>query len=365
MKTYFPTTCTAKKRLLNVFSRDCGRGTFALSPLPPPLSSRGFTLVELLVVITIIGILIALLLPAVQAAREAARRVQCQNNLKQIGLALHNYHSQYNSFAALEAISIPSQCNSRNDCRGAPIYVVLLPFIESGNLDNLYDYNASVGWVTWGQWSSSAPSVIGNPLAAERLAFYQCPSDDRSAELPSQRVYFAVVGGGDPASASATNHAVSSYGNVWVNGLFTYNRWRRFADIADGSSTSFAIGESVHRSFIGFGEGYGTNMGGPVSWWMGGSCQGRGDPAGAYCIDLKTHCSGRNARSTRYPINYTIPTMSVPYENDAPFGSYHSGGAHFAFADGHVSFINDTIDMSAYWALGTIAGGEMISGVEY
>ncbi|NLF06674.1 MAG: DUF1559 domain-containing protein [Pirellulaceae bacterium] len=320
-------------------------------------------MVELLVVITIIGVLIALLLPAVQAAREAARRMQCQNNLKQIGLALHNYHSQYNCFPALEAISIPEQCGDNNNCRGAPVYVVLLPFIESENLDNLYDYNSPRGWNRWAGWGSAQPSVFTNPLAWTRLGFYQCPSDDRTQEWAPLRDYFAIAGG--PAPPSYNVEAISGYGNVWTNGLFTYNRWRRFADVSDGSSSTFAFGESVHRAFIGVGPGYGTNTGGPVTWWLGGSCQGAGTQDLPYCLNPVTHCSGRNARTTFHPINYTIQTMSVSKENDAPFGSFHSGGAHFAFADGHVSFINDTIDMAAYWALGTTAGGEIISGVEF
>ena len=331
-----------------------------VNPTSPNLhtskSPNGFTLVELLVVITIIGILIALLLPAVQAAREAARRLQCQNNLKQLGLALHNYHSQYNCFPAGEAITFPTQCNSQNNCRGAPVYVTILPFIEGENVDGMYDYNSTSGWNTWAQWYGTAPSVIGNPIAQQRLAFYQCPSDDRSAAWPMQRVYFALSGGG-PLPAES----ISGYGNVWTNGLFSYNRWRRFADIADGSSSTFAIGESVHRSLIGLGPGYNTNVGGPVAWWTGGSCQGPLNPP----CGKNTHCSGRNLRTTRHPINYTIPTMTVTQENDAPFGSFHSGGAHFAFADGHVMFVNDTIDMPVYWALGTIAGGEIIPGGEF
>ena len=101
---------------------------------------KGFTLVELLVVIAIIGILIALLLPAVQAAREAARRMQCTNNLKQIGLALHNYHSTHNCFPAGDSIGIPSQCDNGADCRGNPIWIVLLPYLEMGNIVSDYDH---------------------------------------------------------------------------------------------------------------------------------------------------------------------------------------------------------------------------------
>jgi prepilin-type N-terminal cleavage/methylation domain-containing protein/prepilin-type processing-associated H-X9-DG protein len=307
----------------------------------------GFTLVELLVVITIIGILIALLLPAVQAAREAARRIQCQNNLKQLGLALHNYHSQYNCFPAAEAITYETQCNSSNQCRGAPIYVVLLPYVEQGGLDSQYDYNSPLGWHDWVNFDP-----MGIRLRDQRLVVYQCPSDDRSTQYPSQRVYFAVVGG-------KKYSAVSQSGYVYADGLFGINRWKRFADISDGSSSTLAFGESVHGAFR---QGSGPSGGGvpdglPVMWWHGGACA-PGCPYG-------TQFLGTGYRSTRNPINSSILPMDLTKENNAPFGSFHSGGAHFLFADGHVSFLLDTIHLPTYQEMSTIAGGEIIAGVDY
>jgi prepilin-type N-terminal cleavage/methylation domain-containing protein/prepilin-type processing-associated H-X9-DG protein len=321
---------------------------------PRPTSLRGFTLVELLVVITIIAILIALLLPAVQAAREAARRLQCQNNLKQLGLALHSYHSTFNCFPAAETIA-PVHCNSSNDCRGAPIYIALLPYVESANLERKYDYNAAIGWMTWVNGTTGNGWLGNNPAANLRLPFYQCPSDDRSTVLPSQRVYFAVVGG-------KTRAAVSSYGNVYTDGLFAINRFRKFADIKDGSSSTMAFGESVHVSLWGMGPGYANaNVGGPVSWWMGGSCQGSTTP---FC-DPRTHCNGRAYLCTENPINSNVMPLSATRENAVPFGSFHSGGAHFLFADGHVSFLGDVIDFPIYRAMSTIDGGEIIKGTDY
>jgi len=314
-------------------------------------SPSAFTLVELLVVITIIGILIALLLPAVQAAREAARILQCQNNLKQLGLALHNYHTAFNCFPPAEHINANSyHCVSGLGCRGCPIYIVLLPYLEQSNIEDHYDYgNLRAGW---GDWVLHDP--IGNLLQRLPLAVYKCPSDNRPTPRSNQRVYFAVVGGANNPAAT------TGYGSVYIDGLFIINRWCRFADISDGSSSTFAFGESVHGAFrqgSGSGPGGGVTEGLPVMWWHGGYCS-RGCP-------LTSQFLGCGYRSTKYPINSSILPMTLKKENDAPFGSFHSGGTHFVFADGHVDFINEMIDLTVYQSLSTIAGGEVIPGDAY
>ena len=315
-------------------------------------SPRAFTLVELLVVITIIGILIALLLPAVQAAREAARRTQCTNNLKQLGLALHNYESANNTFPAAESIHIVTN-ETGVDIRGNPLWFVIMGYIEQVNMDEQFDYEAG-----YYNWLSAHPEYL-----FKQFPFFQCPSDSRISQYPSLRDYFGVTGGKTNADPQKRR---GFRGYSFADGLFTINRWRRFADISDGSASTFAIGESVHNTRFGLAPGYDTNEGSPVFWYGGCGCaHTTGATDNNPCPDPLLWSIGRGHRSTMLPINHLVSPIYEYQDQDVPFGSYHSGGAHFVFADGHVSFINDTIDMPVYQALSTIAGGEIISGSDY
>ena len=311
-------------------------------------AAGGFTLVELLVVITIIAILIAPLLPAVQAAREAARRAQCQNNLKQLGLALLNYEAIYGMFPAGESISIADETGV--DIRGNPLYFVMLSCIEQNGLESKINY--SIGYSNW--------LAIQPQYTYWRFPFLQCPSDYRvqDPQLSSLRDYFGCVGGQTVAGNGWPGHA-------FVDGMFTVNQWRRFRDIKDGSANTFAIGESVHVALYGLGPGYGiADQGGPAPWFGGDGCQ-NGGTAFNPCPVPANWSIGRGLRSTLYAINVSLLPMADNQENDAPFGSYHSGGTHFEFVDGHVGFINDTIDLKTYQALSTVAGGEIIPGNAY
>ncbi len=302
---------------------------------------RAFTLVELLVVIAIIGILIALLLPAVQAAREAARRIQCSNQLKQIGLALLNYENAQKTFPAGTVIRMNGGCSV--DCRGTAFYVTILPYVEQLSVEQQYRpyYVTNTGWLGWA--ANSDYSSIAMPM-------YICPSEGKWSSYPTRKTYFGVVGG-----RTLLRHCWR--GDVFNDGVMYPNSFTRIGDIIDGTSHTMVVGESIHPAKWGLGPGYGDeNVGGPAPWYSGGA---------ARVNDFTDQSYGRMLRSTKFPINSVQFPIADDEDNDMPFGSRHPGGAQFVFADGHVSFLSETIDVNAYQALSTRDGGETISNVDY
>ncbi len=314
----------------------------------------GFTLVELLVVIAIIGVLVALLLPAVQAAREAARRTQCNNNLKQIGLAMQNYHSARGSFPAGMAVKIPEQCPI--DCRGIGMHVVLMPYFEEGLIEETFSdfYDASWGWASW---AMDVNGLVDNAVPFTPISAYLCPSVSRWDDLPYRKDYFGVIGGAllDPPDLPRGFRGFS-----YTDGVMYANSFTRIGEITDGTSNTFAVGESIHGHPFGDGPNNinqpdGDGSGAPTQWWLGGSV--RNSPP-----DDRDQSCGRILLSTLHPVNSQLP---VPLEdqdsNEVPFGSDHPGGAQFVFCDGHVGFIQDGIDINAYQWLSSRAGEEVVN----
>jgi prepilin-type N-terminal cleavage/methylation domain-containing protein/prepilin-type processing-associated H-X9-DG protein len=306
------------------------------SVLSTPLTRAAFTLVELLVVITIIGILIALLLPAVQAAREAARRAQCTNNLKQISLAMLGYENTYKVLPAGMIYRLQGGCIGGTDCRGTGWSVVILPYMELDSIERLYSpcYATSNGWISWDD--DAVHRKIPVPA-------YVCPSEAKWPDKPTRRVYFGCIGG-----RTLVNRCYR--GDVYHDGVLYPNSFTPMADVRDGTSSTLLLGESTHEHYK--WEGSGMTYG-PYYWYVGGDVDGS-DPT-------RIQSTANVLCSTKYPLGSEI-TPTLDDHNDVPFTSEHPGAVGFAFCDGHVQFLPITLDFAVYQGLSTRAGDEAISG---
>lgn len=339
--------------------------------VPLRVLPRGFTLIELLVVIAIIAILVAILLPAVQQAREAARRSSCRNNLKQMGLAIHNYESTYGT---LPPATIPQDTTAASGRTRFPSWCFrLLPFLEGSS-----EYEAAIEQDTdWGM-QSSWPNRNWKLMTEMRNPAYICPSSPlpttrtqstnsgtqalgAPSEIEYQTSHYIGIAGAyfepeNPTSIAWTNTGSKSewggYGANPPNGMIMPSaaaagtvpaiRPCRIKDVTDGMSNTFMVGEqsaatldlltkphdtrgSIHVGGVWFGgEGVVNN------WW-------------------------HNVASARYPINVTYEQMNwtgtLPYARHTPITSAHPGGALFVKGDGSVVFLNDTVDFGAYLAM--------------
>ena len=285
-----------------------------------------FTLVELLVVIAIIGILVALLLPAVQSAREAARRMQCTNNLKQLGLAIHNYASARNEYFPPGAV----------DGARHAVFTHMLPYLEQQNVFDNININAT------GDSSTHLYTLI---------SVYQCPSYngnriERNPPFSYQKgaltMYQAV--GGSLVNKGETVTASSSYGGLPDNGMFGFKFCRQMGECRDGLSNSLAFGEFVHRDYK--GGSYQPAPGNVRPWILGDN----GDK-GMYAYKV-----------VEYAVNSKLDRIAdgVAF-NHLPMGSYHTGGANFCLGDGSVRFLTDSMTFSVYEAMATVKTGEVFS----
>ena len=293
--------------------------------------SRGFTLIELLVVIAIIAILVGLLMPAVQQAREAARRSSCRNNLKQIGLAVHNYESSY-------TVLPPRRILSAGNRRGwGPS---ILPYLDQANLQAQYRFDKDF-------YAPENASVIRIPLS-----IFMCPS------APGPRMVSVIQGSvtsegiaGDyfgPNSFSSTLHGAQSLsGNNQITSLDDLPRVRRFRDFTDGTTTTMLITEQAGRAdFYILGQKQASNAGlsQATSWGSWPSYQ-----------VFQVQVFGSDGITKDGPGGCTINC-----NNSQGVYSFHVGGANAAFADGSVRFLGQSMDADILIATVTINGGEVI-----
>ncbi|PQO46072.1 DUF1559 domain-containing protein [Blastopirellula marina] len=304
-----------------------------------PSSRLGFTLVELLVVIAIIGVLVALLLPAVQQAREAARRMQCSNNLKQMGLACHNYMDTHQG--KLPPGTYYKLKSGQWDSHGWA--VAILPFIEQ---NALYDsYNFSVGPLDTSHENIRKAAISG----------YFCPSFagkqvNTSSSLYSDGAIFPYQGiagvyYNDPAR-DQNLPGNAGHGMITSNGAFRINGERSVADITDGLSNTIMIGDYIHRDRTGSNSGYPGNV---RCWIIGTTSVAKGALYNLKIIYEDTVNSRRDRASDGLAFNHL------------PFGSFHPGGANFAATDGSVHFLPETINFDTYRAIATVNGSEPLS----
>ena len=310
----------------------------------------GFTLVELLVVIAIIGILVGLLLPAVQAAREAARRMQCSNNLKQLGLSMHNYESTYQKFPMANVVNFRSATDLRGD--GWTWHARILPFVEQTALYN--QVNSVMGTDVGGQ--DSAPQLLAGRTS--RLSFFQCPSHPDGVVNPSKNGYQLSTYNAVCGSTTFNDDQLDQQTDVGYNGngIFFMNSKTKFGDISDGTTNTFLIAEVTDDL-----GGANTTATPNSSRWRGSDRRYNfsGNSDNNPPTDISEYLVGMEADDQ---INANTRDANGHFNNDGEYaGSYHTGGCHFSLGDGAIRFVSENIDMTAYRALATKAGGEVVA----
>lgn len=320
---------------------------------------RGFTLIELLVVIAIIAVLIALLLPAVQQAREAARRTQCKNNLKQLGLAMANYESTYSILPGINGVTTQTAFSVQSK---------LLPFADQGNLQSLVNFNIPL---TQGVNGNQSISASQQTAAQTIVPFFLCPTDagptqfSNSSGIGAPTNYMVNAGTGEVSSTGTPQYDLSKSND----GLFFYGSRMPLAAITDGMSSTLLMAESIR----GNNQASGTAPSGPdnrrVLIQLGGSQPTLTD---SFCQGFwgGSNLSGRrgafwiwgNAMNTAFNTHYQPNSLAFDCSvNGMGFfkvSSLHTGGAHVGMCDGSVRFISENIDHVTWQAISTRMGGE-------
>jgi prepilin-type N-terminal cleavage/methylation domain-containing protein/prepilin-type processing-associated H-X9-DG protein len=297
----------------------------------------GFTLIELLVSIAVIGLLMALLLPAVQMARESARRTECTNHLKQIGLACQEHHDTYRVFPpgwVYAPFTVPQGQIVQGGAGYGPF---LLPYLDQKPLADLY------------RWDKRAQGPENQPVATTQLNIYQCPSAEADrwvtiVEDPGNYSYGGKGACGDYTGIREIDTQLVDLGlvdpaNKYV-GVITVDYLTRIADIHDGCSQTILMTECAGR---------------PTLWRVGRSVSGTYAQGGPWVSGTLIFGQGSS------PDGVTkIGPCAINCTNDREVYSFHPGGANAAFSDGSVQFLSASIDIRVFARLATRAGGEVV-----
>jgi prepilin-type N-terminal cleavage/methylation domain-containing protein/prepilin-type processing-associated H-X9-DG protein len=355
---------------------------------------RGFTLVELLVVIAIIGVLVALLLPAVQSAREAARRIQCANHLKQMGVALHNYHDTYKILPYRQGgTGLPSSNNTTTNAQQGSGLTMMLPFIEQ---KSLYDQIASpqrFGNTNYEPFGDTCADASNYQLWNTKIPVFMCPSNSKAKPFGNFGPSHYCFCGGD--TAQKINNVREG-----TRGAFGYQTNRRLANITDGTSNTIAMGEVATSLFQGPTLNNGARrLWGAIAREVGTSvavlspisCLNTVEDraSGTYRASIATTSEARGSRWGRGTVEYvgfnTILPPNSPSCQSAIFNSNgifsatsrHPGGVQVVMCDASVRFITNNINSGnlavrdllteegaspygVWGALGSIAGDELL-----
>ncbi|MFM7071398.1 MAG: DUF1559 domain-containing protein [Planctomycetota bacterium] len=314
--------------------------------------ARGFTLVELLVVIAIIGVLVALLLPAVQAAREAARRTQCGNNLRQFAIAVHNYHDQQQVFPPSHINYMSSyKYQSYTPALNHSGMMLILPYIEQGNVSDRVDFKLPTGPSLY--TSTQAVPAANEQVTAIKLKAFLCPSDNGPETIPPGPQYYGQTN----VEAARTNYDFSTwalytlygYSWGWINQnnqpelrFSGINAEASMRNLVDGSSNVVMLAETTRTVYNGYATAWGYR-----GWVMTGHdiAQNHGQGFGINCwVYGSTLTSRKYGRLGNWGLT----------------GSLHPGGALFALGDASTRFISQTTDFAVLQQLGRVADGQPV-----